>query len=405
MPRDSRQYFLDKIGSRIPRDGNPYAYLDPILGTGGPHSGHNTPGPAATPPPPVSAGTPPPPTEQPPADTATGEPAGGTPKGKPTLPAGGGWGGGVGPMAYGGSRGFSGGGANVDPRVAEILLNQGALPQLDEATLAELAKSRTAALEQADYVYDRDKAALMEDLWGRGMNRSTVAGDAGDRMLGQRAAILAQIEADAANRGISLREGIAGRQLQGASAYGDLSVRQNATAAQERVGMAEVGAKHAQIGAQMKIAQMEDSTRRYLGEGDLDIRKGDLGLRQDELSFRKEAFEKELEFNKYQYKDSKPKWWERVISAATSIFSSIEFKDVVDPEPNTADALEEITKVPLFRWNYKGEERVRLGPVIEASSEAFSADGMTLDIANILGLLIGAVQEQQKMINELKGDN
>jgi hypothetical protein len=87
------------------------------------------------------------------------------------------------------------------------------LPGLSPETLAGLDKQTQAELLAAQEQSGQGRASLLRSLFGRGMARSTVAGDVGGRLVGQEAQTRANILANAANRAIGLQESQAGRNV------------------------------------------------------------------------------------------------------------------------------------------------------------------------------------------------
>lgn len=71
-----------------------------------------------------------------------------------------------------------------------------------------------------------------------------------------------------------------------------------------------------------------------------------------------------------------------------SWFSSRELKD--EPEELEAEeVVDSLRSLPMYRWNYKGDETKHLGPMAEDFQEAFGVgDGRTLSASDMLGVIL-----------------
>lgn len=213
----------------------------------------------------------------------------------------------------GGSVIFPGALGGVDKKIRDMLLNAGQLPELDPSTLADLEKMRAAQLASAENVYGEQKDLLLEDLYGRGMQRSTVAGKTGAALMKNRAEVLAGIEGQMGAAKLQQRNLQAERQMQGALGLGDLNVRHQANAVQLSVGISQANAEFARTAAMERIALLEDATNRALGFGrlnlDAELGRGDLALRS-----------RELDDKMYMFKKSRPSVLDKILGFAGALF-------------------------------------------------------------------------------------
>jgi hypothetical protein len=228
--------------------------------------------------------------------------------------------------ALGGGSGFSsgggGGGGTAPSRFADLeaIMLSNKLPNLDKATLERLALIKNAQTTAAGKVFGEGKDALLEDLFGRGIQRSTIAGETGERLLTGQAQTMAGIEGEAGARHLALQGQLADRRLKGASSAGNIRADLARTNAQRAVGMA-------QAGATVAAARMNNATRMALGMRELDLKRdlgfAELNLGERSLGERMRQFDEELAYNKWQYEDSKPKWWEKALGFAGAILPSV----------------------------------------------------------------------------------
>lgn len=100
-----------------------------------------------------------------------------------------------------------------------------------------------------------------------------------------------------------------------------------------------------------------------------------------------------------------------IISIA-SLFSSIEYKENIDPIPEGINATELLKQLELYTFNYKEEtpfddpSKVKFGPLAEQLPEILlSSDGKGVDVYNMIFMLLRSIQELTARINKLEGDD
>lgn len=229
-------------------------------------------------------------------------------------------GGGMG--GFGGGFWNSGGGGGNHGRTddLEAIMLSGRLPDLDKATLERLEQMKQAQLMAAMKVFGEGKDALLEDLFGRGVNRSTIAGEAGERMLTGQAQTLSGIESDAAQRYLGLQSQLADRRLQGASSAGQIRASMYASDQQRAVGMANAQ-------AQVAAARMNNATRMALGMQELDLKRdlgfGELALGERSLAERARQFDEGLDFQRWAFEESQPSFLDKILGFAGAVIPKL----------------------------------------------------------------------------------
>lgn len=223
----------------------------------------------------------------------------------------------------GGNAYGSGVGGTAD--LEKILLNAG-LPALDAQTLAAFAKAREAQLLQAEGVYTTEKDALLEDLFGRGMNRSTVAGEAGGRLLEGQARTLADIESNTALASLQQQNVLADRLQQGAIASGDLRARYRAAQATENAAASNANATRALASANVQAAEINATSKMAATMAELDLKR-ELGLAelaqgQDQLDYSYWAKEGDWKVSTAAIDAGKPEWWQTLLGIGGAVASS-----------------------------------------------------------------------------------
>lgn len=158
---------------------------------------------------------------------------------------GGSFSGGTAPFSFFGGGG--GGGVSFDP--AEFAK----LQALDPGLAEELAKIKEAQLAQFETFRNEEKSKLLTQLFGQGVNRSTVAGEAGDRLLSSLENTLLNIESADVQRALDLRTEKSNRFLQGglAKLQSDTSL-----AGQRASGAAAAGAAASANKTQLALGKL-----------------------------------------------------------------------------------------------------------------------------------------------------
>lgn len=89
-------------------------------------------------------------------------------------------------------------------------------------------------------------------------------------------------------------------------------------------------------------------------------------------------------------------------SSALAAFSSIALKDKIDT-PSTAEILNNVRELSLDRWKYKDINQSFLGTYAEEFADRFGVgDGKTINMVDMLGVLMGAVKELDKKLSAME---
>ena len=227
--------------------------------------------------------------------------------------------------ALGGGGNYFGTGPGANADLEAILLNAG-LPALDAKTMAAFAKAKEAQMMQAEGVFTTDRDALMEDLFGRGMQRSTVAGEAGGRMLEGQARTLAGIEAQDAMAQMGQQNILADRLQKGAMASGDTRSKFRAAQATENAAGSNANAYRAMANANVKAAEIGARSRMATTMAELDLKRelglGALDLQGDQLDFSYWAKEGDWANQIDQINEKEPAWWEKALGGIAGFAGS-----------------------------------------------------------------------------------
>jgi hypothetical protein len=316
-------------------------------------------------------------------------------------------------QSLGGGGNFFGTGPEANKDLEAILMDTG-LPELDAKQLAAFAAAKQAQTMQAEKAFTEERDTLMEDMFGRGMQRSTVAGEAGGRMLEGRARTMAGIEAQDMMSRMQQQNVLAQRRQQGAAISGDIRGKFRAAQATEHAAASQANATRAMASAQVKSAEIAARSRmattmaeldlkRELGLGDLALRGGMLDLERDKLDYSYWAKEGDWASAINQIKEQEPALWEKIAGFASAALSTKRVKHITCDAAPRGWMREKIMSVVLKSWRYlwdrKGTERY--GLVIESAPAEFS-NGPTMNIPAIVNYLIATVQLQQSEIDELK---
>jgi len=104
--------------------------------------------------------------------------------------------------------------SQIDGILLEIqALQRGGLPLLDKQTAKQLNNILNNRLAQADFSFESDQAALLSRLFGRNINRSTIAATASTELVRGQQLIRQQIISDDSAARLTLRENLRDFQL------------------------------------------------------------------------------------------------------------------------------------------------------------------------------------------------
>jgi hypothetical protein len=336
-------------------------------------------------------------------------------------------------------------------------LGEGPLPELDEETSGEFDDMLAAQTGELDMRREQEKNDLLLSLFGRGAQRSTVAGEAAGRMLYGQEQTHRQLLADDAGRRLNARADMADRIMNSlafqAQVAGDQSNRalsafgievQQEESAKDRASsmldslygrrshekIAKIGAE-----AQIKSASIGAAATRYASDRSLEgslahasasrystdksFELGKKGLRFDKEKFNKDlGFRREtltyqdkwqqqdfgLRDKELQYRD---RWNNSQVSAQKQgqwlqffggLLSDINLKQ------NVAVIESPVAKVKALRgvtWNWLGSDAGSDAGVIAQEVEQVLPEAIdttvegfkTVNYAAVVGLLVAAVNE------------
>lgn len=211
----------------------------------------------------------------------------------------------------------SGPGANKD---LEAILMDAGLPELDAKQLAAFALAKESQKLEAGNVFTTQKDALMEDMFGRGMQRSTVAGEAGGRMLEGQARTMAGIEAQDAMARLQQQNVLADRVQKGAMVSGDIRSKFRSAQAQENAAASQANATRSIAAAQVASAEIGARSRMATTMAELDLKR-ELGL--GDLSLRESQFGQELDYKYWAKEGDWANAMEQIKARQPSLFDKI----------------------------------------------------------------------------------
>lgn len=204
-----------------------------------------------------------------------------------------------------------------------MLARGGQLGQLDQRTEDQLAAQKNAEMMALTNTMAEQNASMTMNMFGRGVERSTIAGRFGGQLSAQQGMAAAQVEGAAGARDIAVRQDVANRSVAEAQvAQQDLSSQRQAA-----VGMAGVAAENNRTAAMITTAAMDNATRMAIAEGQLGLGYAELDLNKElgfgDLDLRRYGIDKQFELGKYQADASKTKWWQSLLGAAGGIATGV----------------------------------------------------------------------------------
>ena len=113
---------------------------------------------------------------------------------------------------------------SADPQMANLMkqLTERAaaptpntLPKLDESVMAELDAITKATDEQLNQFFERSQGSLVADLFGRGLDKSSLAADAAAKMTQEQGLVKTQAASDAASRSLGLKQALLQIMMEG----------------------------------------------------------------------------------------------------------------------------------------------------------------------------------------------
>jgi hypothetical protein len=224
---------------------------------------------------------------------------------------------------------FFGSGPRANMDLEKVLMDAG-LPELDAQQLAAFAKAKESQQLEANKVFTTQKDQLMEDMFGRGMQRSTVAGEAGGRMLEGQARTMAGIEAQDAMSRLQQQNVLADRVQKGAMASADTRAKFRSAQASENAAASQANATRSMAAAQVASAEIGARSRMATTMAELDLKRelglGDLALRESQfgqdLDYRYWAKEGEWANAMAQIKEQQPSLFDKILGFAGALAPS-----------------------------------------------------------------------------------
>lgn len=312
-----------------------------------------------------------------------------------------------------------------DPRLLELIeARLGGLSGPDDGGQIfndeQLAAIRESEQLQADERFEQGRAQLLEDLFGRGVQRSTLAQDDAGRLLEGQARVDAEIAARHAGREISLRQDARNFLLTQATTIGDLLARDRATSAQvsvagigaqAQVSSAEIAAaaQNNATAARLRLGILEDSTRRALGFGDLSLREQALltntELTREEFGLRRELAEIAADATVRAAEAERPTLLDRILGGVGAVFSSREYKrDIAEDETFQEEVVEALLDMPIKGYRYNWDDKRYLGTILEEAHSYFRdpRNPRAVDLNSLIFALVAAVQFLSRSLEEVR---
>lgn len=236
-------------------------------------------------------------------------------------------------IANSGAGSYIGAGAGANKDLEAILLST-ELPGLDANTLKAFSAAKEAQMLDAEKVYTDERDKLLMDLFGKNMQRSTVAGEAGSDLLESRARTLANIEASDLAAKLGQQNILADRLQKGAETSGQIRSSFRAAQASENAAASQAAAARAMAAANVASAEIsananmattmaELEVKRELGLGDLELKAQEIGLGWAGLDQAYWAKEGDWANAINMINEQEPSWWERVLGFSGGILSGI----------------------------------------------------------------------------------
>jgi hypothetical protein len=208
--------------------------------------------------------------------------------------------------------------------VAAKLQQPATLAQLSPDDLAQLQALRTAEEQSQQQQFQDEQGKLVSSLYGRGVNRSTIAADAAARMMQQHGLVSAQTSANAAQRQLGLQQfltqagqGNLALALQGLSQGGGLALDEYS--------------KQNQAG-QFQATQLQNFVSDLLNQAlSREVTSGSQGLQQQQQMQQQQEFNKNLQFQYEQFAEQQRQYersqmWNNIwkgVAAASGIAGGI----------------------------------------------------------------------------------
>jgi hypothetical protein len=118
--------------------------------------------------------------------------------------------------------GLDSGTSNYLSRLDDVInrLSNTGLANLDPQTQAALASIQNATQARLAQQFQDESSSLVAQLFGQGVNRSSIAGEQAGRLLGQQGLVQSQVLSDAAQRELSVRQFLTQLEQQNAALAG-----------------------------------------------------------------------------------------------------------------------------------------------------------------------------------------
>lgn len=90
----------------------------------------------------------------------------------------------------------------------------------------------------------------------------------------------------------------------------------------------------------------------------------------------------------------------QALGLGLSIFSSRRLKKNI--KPAEGDAMKAVRAMPARKWKYKGDDKEHVGPMAEDAKKAIGGNGVTLNVADVVGTALAATQNLDKRVRRLE---
>jgi hypothetical protein len=89
-------------------------------------------------------------------------------------------------------------------------------------------------------------------------------------------------------------------------------------------------------------------------------------------------------------------------AALPLIFSSPSLKENIEPLSVPRNSIvKKVGRVPVYRWNYKGDARPHIGPMADDWAKEFPGDGKTIHVVDALGAILASIHELDARLENL----
>jgi hypothetical protein len=189
----------------------------------------------------------------------------------------------------------------------------------------------------------------------------------------------------------------AGRMLQAAMANQSANLQAQGMSEQSR--QANLANQLASIGGQASLYGTTPGMASTFGNQALDAWRTQAGMEQARNQFGLGLLDAQLRGQ--QVGQGETPWWQTALNVAGTAApyvamaaSSRDTKKKIKLVKNTSGFAKHLKELPLYTWQYKGDNITHFGPIAEEFKEKFGVgDGKTLHLADVMGVVLAAGKE------------